>query len=144
MPNFFISCRERVRLDVGIETNIAFGVTSIVLCLSILSYLQLMDLHLHFPILLNQFLNILHRHRSLLQLLIFFLERYQLSVDIVRTHPLPFQIQQLLEITDFLLQLTDYFHTLSIELHWLNLHHYLHKSQYTCLALSTNLRVFIV
>lgn len=42
------------------------------------------------------------------------------------------------------MELTNYLHILSIKLHWFYLHYYLNWEKFTCLALYTNFKVFIV
>lgn len=65
-------------------------------------------------------------------------------MDIVRAHPLPLHVQQLLQVLDLLLQFAYDLHVLAIKLHGLHFHDDLTRDGGTCLARSTNLRVFMV
>jgi hypothetical protein len=50
-------------------------------------------------------------------------------MDIIRTHSFPLHIEQFLEILDLSLELSDDFHVLTVEFHWLHFHHDLYSPQ---------------
>lgn len=142
MPYFLIDAGLGDR--VGVQTEIALAISVIDLTVPVLSHLQLVYLHLHLPILLDQLLHVSNRNRCFLQLFILLLKLHEFGVDIVRTHALPLHVQQLLQVLDLLLQFTHDFHVLAVKLHRFHFHHDLTRNGGTCLARSTNLRVFMV
>lgn len=120
------------------------GVSLHILALILSVRLKLTDLHLHLPILLHQLLYFGNRYTSLLQSLIFLLQRHEFYVNIVAVQALPLQVEQLLQVQHFFLQFKHHVWVHSIELHWLHFHDYLHYPSFTCRALYTNFSVFMV